>query len=276
MPGRAAEIRRPTDAELAATLVLALPIARVVAEGVRRLAGGPGRGRRRSAWAGVLPMITGYGAPVPRPTCGTASRCPSRSAASTAAPTSSELGYGPGYLPCQPGRGSAARRGPGSRIRSICSASADLIIVMPLTMRITSRKSVSGRDDLSGLLRPLEQRLAGLRRSRRGTCGRPRTPCRRWPSSRSRAPAWSRRSRRSGAASATRASHGGRSPRSSADAAQRLDLFDVDRFEQVLPGRESAGRACRCRPRPARAMSSSEASAPCSANALRAASISLS
>ena len=49
LPGRVAEIREPTAKELAATLVLALPIERLVAQGVGRLAGRPGRGRRRRA-----------------------------------------------------------------------------------------------------------------------------------------------------------------------------------------------------------------------------------
>lgn len=67
LPGRTAEIRRPTPRELAATLVLALPITewslKVSAdwpEDVPEDVDGP-------AWAGVVPLVSGYGAPVPAP-----------------------------------------------------------------------------------------------------------------------------------------------------------------------------------------------------------------
>ena len=47
VPGRVAELRRPRPAELAATLMMALPITRLVAQDRRRLARGPRRRRRR-------------------------------------------------------------------------------------------------------------------------------------------------------------------------------------------------------------------------------------
>ncbi|HET7432387.1 MAG TPA: pyridoxamine 5'-phosphate oxidase family protein [Nocardioides sp.] len=67
LPGRVAEVRRPTAAELAATLVLALPIedwSLRVSDGwpedaEEDLAG--------SAWAGVVPLLTSYGAPEAAP-----------------------------------------------------------------------------------------------------------------------------------------------------------------------------------------------------------------
>ena len=67
LPGRVAEVRRPTAAELAATLVLALPIedwSLSVSDGwpedaEEDLAG--------SAWAGVVPLLTSYGAPEAAP-----------------------------------------------------------------------------------------------------------------------------------------------------------------------------------------------------------------
>jgi uncharacterized protein len=67
LPGRAAELRRPTRRELDATLVLALPIERwslKVSDGWpddddADIAG--------DAWAGVVPLITRRGEPVPAP-----------------------------------------------------------------------------------------------------------------------------------------------------------------------------------------------------------------
>jgi hypothetical protein len=67
IPGRGAEVRRPTKAELAATLVLALPIEdwslKISAgwpEDEESDVAGP-------AWAGVVPAREVYGAPLPAP-----------------------------------------------------------------------------------------------------------------------------------------------------------------------------------------------------------------
>ena len=62
LPGRLAEIRRPTDRELAATLVLALPITEwslKVSDGWPEDAPEDVAGE---AWAGVVPMISSYAA----------------------------------------------------------------------------------------------------------------------------------------------------------------------------------------------------------------------
>jgi hypothetical protein len=67
IPGRGAEVRRPTKAELAATLVLALPIedwSLKISDGWPEdedddIAG--------PAWAGVVPVAEVYGAPLPAP-----------------------------------------------------------------------------------------------------------------------------------------------------------------------------------------------------------------
>jgi uncharacterized protein len=60
LPGRLAEIRRPTDRELAATLVLALPIT----EWSLKVSDGwpedPPEDVAGEAWAGVVPMISSY------------------------------------------------------------------------------------------------------------------------------------------------------------------------------------------------------------------------
>jgi uncharacterized protein len=68
IPGRVAEVRRPTAKELAATLVLALPIA----EWSLKVSGGwPEDGAEDvagDAWAGVVPFLPrGYGTPLPAP-----------------------------------------------------------------------------------------------------------------------------------------------------------------------------------------------------------------
>jgi hypothetical protein len=67
IPGRSSEIRRPITAELAATLVLELPLddwsLKVSAgwpEDEADDVAGP-------AWAGVVPVRTGYGEPIPAP-----------------------------------------------------------------------------------------------------------------------------------------------------------------------------------------------------------------
>ncbi|MCW2496843.1 pyridoxamine 5'-phosphate oxidase family protein [Jatrophihabitans sp.] len=67
IPGRVAELRRPSKSELAATLVLALPIERWSLkishnwpEDIDDDIDGP-------AWAGVVPRVLGYGTPLPAP-----------------------------------------------------------------------------------------------------------------------------------------------------------------------------------------------------------------
>lgn len=67
IPGRVAEIRRPDRQELAATLVLALPIV----EWSLKISAGwpddPDADVAGDAWAGVVPMSTTYGAPLAAP-----------------------------------------------------------------------------------------------------------------------------------------------------------------------------------------------------------------
>ena len=68
IPGRVAEVRRPSAKELAATMVLALPIA----EWSLKVSGGwPEDGEddvAGDAWAGVAPILpTAYGTPLPAP-----------------------------------------------------------------------------------------------------------------------------------------------------------------------------------------------------------------
>ncbi len=67
LPGRAAEIRRPTDQELAATLVLALPIREWSLKVSAGWPDDPPEDVAGDAWAGVLPIVTGYAAPLPAP-----------------------------------------------------------------------------------------------------------------------------------------------------------------------------------------------------------------
>jgi uncharacterized protein len=67
IPGRSAEIRRPRNAELAATLVLVLPIV----EWSLKISDGwpedPDDDIAGEAWAGVVPQLTSYGEPLPAP-----------------------------------------------------------------------------------------------------------------------------------------------------------------------------------------------------------------
>ncbi|MDT4937231.1 MAG: uncharacterized protein QOG80_902 [Pseudonocardiales bacterium] len=67
IPGRVAELRHPTDKELGATLVLAMPIA----EWSLKISAGwpddPAEDVAGNAWAGVIPMSTAYGLPVGAP-----------------------------------------------------------------------------------------------------------------------------------------------------------------------------------------------------------------
>jgi nitroimidazol reductase NimA-like FMN-containing flavoprotein (pyridoxamine 5'-phosphate oxidase superfamily) len=63
MPGRWDEVQQPTSRELAATLVLALPLDEV---SVKVRSGGPsGEDDDADAWAGVLPLFVQAGEPVP-------------------------------------------------------------------------------------------------------------------------------------------------------------------------------------------------------------------
>jgi hypothetical protein len=67
IPGRVAELRRPTRQELAATLILAMPIERwslKVSEGWPE---DPDSDVAGPAWAGVVPMPTVYVDPQPAP-----------------------------------------------------------------------------------------------------------------------------------------------------------------------------------------------------------------
>lgn len=65
LPGRWAQCRRPSEAELAATAVLELPLV----EAVAKVRGGPPQDDPEDlgfpAWAGVLPCAVRWGAPVP-------------------------------------------------------------------------------------------------------------------------------------------------------------------------------------------------------------------
>ena len=68
MPGRWAEVREPTGRELAATLVLRVPLAEASVK--LRAAGADGEpddGESREVWAGVLPLATVAGEPQPDP-----------------------------------------------------------------------------------------------------------------------------------------------------------------------------------------------------------------
>ena len=67
IPGRVAELRRPTDRELAATLVLALPIERWSLKVSAGWPDDPPEDVAGPAWAGVVPLVTDYGAPRPAP-----------------------------------------------------------------------------------------------------------------------------------------------------------------------------------------------------------------
>ena len=67
IPGRVAEIRRPSRRELEATLVLALPIVEWSLKVSDGWPDDPPEDIAGDAWGGVVPMLTGYGAPVPAP-----------------------------------------------------------------------------------------------------------------------------------------------------------------------------------------------------------------
>ncbi|HEY8302125.1 MAG TPA: pyridoxamine 5'-phosphate oxidase family protein [Jatrophihabitans sp.] len=67
IPGRSAEIRRPRQAELAATLVLELPIEQWSLKISAGWSEDPDDDIAGDAWAGVVPMTSGYAAPLPAP-----------------------------------------------------------------------------------------------------------------------------------------------------------------------------------------------------------------
>lgn len=68
LPGRWSEVRAPTGQELKATAVLALPICDA---SVKTRSGPPDDDESpdaaRDVWAGVIPIVTGYGQPQPSP-----------------------------------------------------------------------------------------------------------------------------------------------------------------------------------------------------------------
>jgi uncharacterized protein len=67
LPGRTTEIRRPTPRELAATLVLALPIAEWSLKVSAGWPDDPPEDVDGPAWAGVVPLTNGYGRPLAAP-----------------------------------------------------------------------------------------------------------------------------------------------------------------------------------------------------------------
>ena len=67
IPGRVAELRRPRAAELAATLVLAMPIERWSLKISAGWPDDPDDDVAGAAWAGIVPRTHGYGSPVPAP-----------------------------------------------------------------------------------------------------------------------------------------------------------------------------------------------------------------
>jgi nitroimidazol reductase NimA-like FMN-containing flavoprotein (pyridoxamine 5'-phosphate oxidase superfamily) len=67
LPGRVAELRRPSERELAATLVLSLPIEQWSLKVSAGWPDDPPEDVAGPAWAGVVPMATSYGAPVAAP-----------------------------------------------------------------------------------------------------------------------------------------------------------------------------------------------------------------
>jgi nitroimidazol reductase NimA-like FMN-containing flavoprotein (pyridoxamine 5'-phosphate oxidase superfamily) len=67
IPGRVRELRRPTSKELAATLVLAMPIERWSMKISAAPPDDPPEDVAGDAWAGVVPVRRRYGDPVPAP-----------------------------------------------------------------------------------------------------------------------------------------------------------------------------------------------------------------
>jgi hypothetical protein len=70
IPGRTAELRRPTRRELDATLVLALPIAEWSLKVSAGWPDDPPEDVAGDAWAGVVPVERRYGRPRPAPDLG--------------------------------------------------------------------------------------------------------------------------------------------------------------------------------------------------------------
>lgn len=67
IPGRVAELRRPSERELAATLVLGLPIVEWSLKVSAGWPDDPDEDVAGGAWAGVVPIVTSYGEPRPAP-----------------------------------------------------------------------------------------------------------------------------------------------------------------------------------------------------------------
>lgn len=67
LPGRVVEIRRPSDRELAATLVLALPITEWSLKVSDKWPEDPPEDVAGDAWAGVVPLVSSYATPRPAP-----------------------------------------------------------------------------------------------------------------------------------------------------------------------------------------------------------------
>jgi hypothetical protein len=67
IPGRVQELRRPLPREVAATLVLALPIAQWSLKASHEWPDDAAEDVAGEAWAGVVPVHTRYGDPMPAP-----------------------------------------------------------------------------------------------------------------------------------------------------------------------------------------------------------------
>ena len=67
IPGRVAEVRRPSAKELAATQVLALPIEEWSVKASANWPDDPDDDVAGDAWAGVVPRLISYGEPLPAP-----------------------------------------------------------------------------------------------------------------------------------------------------------------------------------------------------------------
>jgi hypothetical protein len=69
IPGRVAELRPSSARELAATLVLAMPIETWSLKSSFDWPEDPEEDVAAGGWAGVVPIVTGYGTPVLAPDC---------------------------------------------------------------------------------------------------------------------------------------------------------------------------------------------------------------
>lgn len=67
LPGRTAELRPSTAKELSATLVLALPITEWSLKASDGFVDDPAEDVAGDAWAGAVPLLSGFGPPVPNP-----------------------------------------------------------------------------------------------------------------------------------------------------------------------------------------------------------------